>query len=237
MDITIASFRFLRVSTITPFWSRLYKSGSFILIIRLHILSSVSSLYIFHHRHPCMNFPLIQFITIVVLLSYMLLSLEFFYLISQICFNPVFVVLFQGTRFYKKIYLWLRWRRWSESRLLIVRSTNLCSQITYRFRLILSLKLVFSRVFLLQLIKTSFYSILLCFSIFLLTGIWCFASTIDLKVKSAKHQAPVSLVASQLILQRRHVNAAGLSRTTHVVVEKSRWRLEDRWTSEETIAA
>ncbi|KAH0841434.1 hypothetical protein HID58_092187 [Brassica napus] len=29
----------------------------------------------------------------------------------------------------------------------------------------------------------------------------------------------------------------GLSRTTHVVVEKSRWRLEDRWTSEETIAA
>ncbi|CAF2139969.1 unnamed protein product, partial [Brassica napus] len=49
--------------------------------------------------------------------------------------------------------------------------------------------------------------------------------TIDLKVKSAKHQAPVSLVASQLILQRRHVNAAGLSRITHMMVVAEKTRL------------
>ncbi|CAN6852632.1 unnamed protein product, partial [Brassica oleracea var. botrytis] len=48
--------------------------------------------------------------------------------------------------------------------------------------------------------------------------------TIDLKVKSAKHQAPV-FVSSQLILQRRHVNAAGLSRITHMMVVAEKTRL------------
>ncbi|CAF2072281.1 unnamed protein product [Brassica napus] len=50
-------------------------------------------------------------------------------------------------------------------------------------------------------------------------------NTIDLRVKSGKHQAPVSFVASQLILQRRHVNAAGLSRITHVMVVAEKTRL------------
>ncbi|WZZ26054.1 hypothetical protein YC2023_009455 [Brassica napus] len=52
-----------------------------------------------------------------------------------------------------------------------------------------------------------------------------FYGTIDLRVKSGKHQAPVSFVASQLILQRRHVNAAGLSRITHVMVVAEKTRL------------